>query len=156
MPSARCEEIQRALAAGGVESTVSNDIVAEMWEKFSGFVAVAAIASLTRGRAGEVAAATAGASVAAAAIDECARVAAAEGHPFPAAMRELVRGLYARASSPYGPSLLWDLENGRRTEGEHTIGDLVRRADSHGLDVPILRAALCNLQIYEARRSAQT
>jgi 2-dehydropantoate 2-reductase len=153
--SGRCMEIQRALAAGGVESTISEDIVAEMWEKFSGFVAVAAIASLTRGRAGEVAAAPAGARFVAAAIDECARVAAAEGHRFSAAMRELVRGLYARAGSPYGPSLLWDLENGRRTEGAHTIGDLVRRADSHGLDVPVLRAALCNLQIYEARRSAQ-
>ncbi len=153
--SARCEQIQRALAAGGVASTISDDIVAEMWAKFYGFAAVAAIASLTRGRAGEVAAAPAGAGFVAAAIDECARVAAAEKYAFPAAIRDAIRGIYAQANSAYGPSLLWDLENGRRTEGEHTVGDLVRCAESHGLEVPILRAALYNLQIYEARRRAQ-
>jgi 2-dehydropantoate 2-reductase len=31
------------------------------------------------------------------------------------------------------------------------VGDMVRRADRHGLAVPILRAALCGLQIHEAR-----
>ena len=41
------------------------------------------------------------------------------------------------------------------TEAEHIVGDLVRRADRHGVDAPILRAALCNLQIYEARRSGR-
>ena len=47
-----------------------------------------------------------------------------------------------------------DLEAGRPTEGEHTIGDLVRPALRRGIDAPILRAALCNLQIHEARRGA--
>jgi 2-dehydropantoate 2-reductase len=47
------------------------------------------------------------------------------------------------------------MEAGRLTEGEHTIGDLVRRAEHRGFDTPILRAALCNLQIYEARRNAR-
>jgi ketopantoate reductase len=45
----------------------------------------------------------------------------------------------------------------RRTdwaEGEQIVGDLVRRADRLGLDAPMMRAALCNLQIYEARRQS--
>jgi len=62
-----------------------------------------------------------------------------------------VSGLYARIGSPHRPSILDDLDAGRRTEGEHTIGDLVRRADLHGLAVPILRAALCNVQVHEGR-----
>jgi ketopantoate reductase len=37
-------------------------------------------------------------------------------------------------------------------EGEHVIGDLARRADRLGVDAPIVRAALCSMQIYEARR----
>jgi len=52
--------------------------------------------------------------------------------------------------------MLYDVENRRSTEADHILGDLVRRADRLGIEVPILRAALCNLQIYEARRSAQT
>ena len=51
--------------------------------------------------------------------------------------------------------MLFDVENGRPTEADHIVGDLVRRADRLGVDAPILRAALCDLQLYEARRRAQ-
>ena len=47
------------------------------------------------------------------------------------------------------------MERGRVTESEFTIGDLVRRADRHGIDVPILWAARCNLQVHDARSSEQ-
>ena len=148
--SNRCLEIQRAFAAGGVQSTVSDRVVADMWAKFCGFGAIAVIHTLMRARAGEITATAAGAGFVDAAIDECTQVAAAEGYPPPSAQREFARSLYKRTESAYRPSILVDLAAGRPTEGEHTIGDLVRRADRHGLEVPLLRAALCNLQIHEA------
>jgi len=52
------------------------------------------------------------------------------------------------------PSLLVDMEEGRTTEGEHTIGDMVRRAANRGIACPVLTAALCNLQAYEIGRAA--
>lgn len=152
--SVRCEEIGAALVAGGVQATISDNIVAEMWAKFTGIAAAAAISTLTRARAGEIAVAPAGAAFVAAALDETARVTTAEGYPPPAAIIELYRGAYARIGSETAPSMLYDVENGRRTEADHILGDLLRRADRLGIEVPILRAALCNLQIYEARRSA--
>ena len=154
--SARCEAIQAALAAGGVASTLSDDILAEMWAKFCGFAAAATIAALIRVRAGEIASTGAGAAFVDSVFKECARVTAAEGYPTPPEMGDLIREMFARPGSTYGPSILWDLENGRRTEGEQTVGDMVRRADRHGLEVPLLRAALCNLQIHEARTRAAT
>ena len=150
--SARCGAIARAFEQGGMASTVSARIDAEMWEKFAAFAAIATIATLTRARAGAVAASTQGAGFVAAVCAECARVTAAEGYPPPPAIGELVRGVYARAGSPYHPSILVDLEAGRRTEGEHTIGDLVRRAERHGIAVPTLRAALCALEAHEVQR----
>lgn len=154
--SVRCEEIGAALVAGGVQATVSENIVAEMWAKFTGIAAAAAISTLTRARAGEIAVAPAGAAFVAAALDETARVTTAEGYPPPAAIIELYRGHYAQIGSNAAPSMLYDVENRRPTEADHILGDLVRRADRLGIEVPILHAALCNLQIYEARRSAQT
>jgi 2-dehydropantoate 2-reductase len=151
--SARCEAIQAAFAAGGVASTVSDNIMAEMWAKFCGMGASSAVAVITGSRAGRVAAAPAGAAFAAAAFDECARVTTAEGYPPSANIREIVLGMWGQLGSDYGPSMLHDIENGRPTEGEHIIGDLVRRADRLGVEVPLLRAALCNLQIYEGRRA---
>jgi len=153
--SGRCEEIRAAFAAGGVPNAVSDRILAEMWGKFCGYAAVATLATLTRARSGEVAAAPSGAAFVAAAFAECARVIAAEGYPPPPEIEEFVHGLYARLGSDYRPSIAADLEAERPTEAEHTIGDLVRRADRRGVEVPILRAALCNLQIYDARRRAR-
>jgi len=150
--SRRCEAIQAALIAGGVPCTLSDNIVAEMWDKFSGFAGGTAVAVLIRGRAGEVARAPAGAAFAAAAMDETDRVTSAEGYPMPAAVKDLYLGLMKQRDSVAAPSMLYDIENGRPTECEHIFGDLVRRADRLGVDAPILRAALCNLQIYEARR----
>jgi len=63
--------------------------------------------------------------------------------------------LVRQIGSAGAPSMLFDIESGRPTEAEHIFGDLVRRADRLGIDAPILRAALCNLQIYEARRQTQ-
>ena len=149
--STRCEAIQLALGAGGAASTVSENIIGELWAKNFAFVVVAAIAALTRAPAGEIAATSSGAAFVASVFDECTRVADAEGYPAPNDIKERVSGHYARIGSPYRPSILDDFEAGRRTEGEHTIGDLVRRADLRRVPVPILRAALCNVQVHEGR-----
>jgi 2-dehydropantoate 2-reductase len=153
--SPRCEAIRTAFTAGGLPSTVSDHIVTEMWEKFSALAAAAAIAVLTRARAGEIAAVPAGAGFVDAALDECARVTTAEGYPPSAVLTDMYRRGFNVIGSNTAPSMLYDIENGRPTEAEHIVGDLVRRADRHGVGAPILRAALCNLQIYEARRSAR-
>jgi len=153
--SARCDEICAAFVAGGVPATVSDDILAEMWAKFCGFAGGTAVSVLTRARAGEVAATSAGEGFVAAALDETARVTTAEGYPPPAAIIDLYRGFFRQIGSAGAPSMLFDIESGRPTEAEHIFGDLVRRADRLGIDAPILRAALCNLQIYEARRQTQ-
>jgi 2-dehydropantoate 2-reductase len=153
--SSRCEAIRAAFTAGGVPSMISDNIIPEMWAKFTGLAAGAAICTLTRARAGEIAASSAGAGFVAATLDETSRVIAAEGYPSPPEIIELYRSFFTRIGSDSAPSMLYDVENGRQTEGEHIIGDLVRRADKLGVEVPILRAALCNLQIYEARRLAR-
>jgi len=153
--SPRCERIDAALRAGGIPSTVLDDVIAEMWAKFCGLASAAAISTLTRGKTGEVAAAPAGAGFVDATLDECARVTTAEGYPPPAAVLDMYRRAYSRIGTAIAPSILLDVENGRPTEGEHIIDDLVRRVDRLGVQVPILRAALCNLQVYEARHSAR-
>jgi 2-dehydropantoate 2-reductase len=150
--SARCEAIHKTLMSAGIPSRISDDILSEMWAKFCGFCCNAAVSTLTRAFAGEIAATPAGAGFVEATFDECARVTTAEGYPPPHSLRDLCVGLYSQPGLGYRPSIAADFEAGRPTEGEHTIGDLVRRADRRGLDVPILRAALCNLQIQEARR----
>jgi 2-dehydropantoate 2-reductase len=150
--SDQCIAIQKALDLGGMPITVSNNIEAVMWAKLFGFACSAAISSLTRSRAGPIARSGAGPTFVSAVIDECSRVATAEGFPPPPQIVDAVRGLFSQADSTYGPSLLIDMEDGRPTEGQHTIGDLADRAARRGVAAPILAAAMCNLQAYELGR----
>ena len=153
--STRCSAIKAALDVGGIPIQISDNILAMMWMKFFAFVCIATIATLTRSRAGAIARSASGASFVSAVIEECTRVVTAAGYPpAPAAdTAGLVRGLFSQADSTYGPSMLIDMENGRSTEGEHTIGDMAGHAARANVSAPILSAALCNLQAYEINRS---
>jgi 2-dehydropantoate 2-reductase len=153
--SARCTAIKTALEAAGVPVQINEDIIAGLWTKFFAFACNATVATLSRSRAGAIARVAAGASFVSAVIEECIRVVTAEGYPplpaFDSAGQ--IRRLFSQTDSTYGPSMLIDMEDGRPTEGEHTIGDLVARAALRGISTPILSAALCNLQAYEIKRS---
>ena len=151
--SSRCTAIKMALEAGGIPVQVSDDIVAGMWMKFFGFTCNATIACLSRSRAGAIASSGAGESFVSAVLEECTRAATAEGYPPPPDTAGIIRGIFSQPNSTYGPSLLIDMEGGRPTEGEHTIGDMMGRATRRGVNVPLLSAALCNLQAYEINRS---
>ena len=150
--SSRCTAIKTALEAGGIPVQVSENIIAGMWMKFFAFACNATVASLSRSRAGAIASSGAGASFVSAVIEECTRAVTAEGYPPPAETAGLIQGLFSQPNSTYGPSMLIDIEDGRPTEGEHTIGDLVERATRRGVSTPILSAALCNLQAHEINR----
>jgi 2-dehydropantoate 2-reductase len=153
--SDRCSAIKTALEAGGISVQVADKILVMMWEKFFGFACNATIASLTRSRAGVIARTIDGASFVSAVIAECVKVVTALGYPpLPAFdSASIITGIFSQPNSTYGPSLLIDMEDGRPTEGEHTVGDLAQRAATAGISAPLLTAAGCNLQAYEINRS---
>ncbi len=153
--SARCDEIARTFAATKVNATLSDNIIQAMWEKFVMLASLAAATTLTRGNVGEIMAAASGEWLMLEAFGECERIAAAEGHaPSPQAA-ERTRKMLTTRGSPFTASMMRDLVAGGATEGDHIIGDLVRRAEKRGIDVPLLRIALANLQVHEARRKKE-
>ncbi len=154
-PSSRCTAIKAALEAGGIPVQIPDNILALMWEKFWTFTGIATIASLSRSRAGVVARSAAGAALVSAVIAECTTVVSALGYPPLPALNAAaqITAIFSQPDSTYGPSMLIDMEDGRPTEGEHTIGDLADRAARAGVNAPLLTAARCNLQAYEISRN---
>jgi 2-dehydropantoate 2-reductase len=136
-----------------MKADASANIMASMWVKFVGFASSATIATLMRTRAGAIARANSSRALIEAVLSEVSEVATAEGYPPPYGIKDVVRCLFSQPDSAYGPSILVDMENGRATEGKHTIGDLVDRAQKHGIKAPTLTAAWCNLEVYEAQRA---
>jgi len=84
---------------------------------------------------------------------ECLAVAAAQGQPIAKATQVSNLAILTAAGSPNKASMLRDLEAGQQVEAGHIIGDMISRARSASLDVPLLQTAYCHLQAYQARRT---
>jgi 2-dehydropantoate 2-reductase len=150
--SARCDAIARIFAASKINASLADDIIQEMWDKFVMLASLAASSTLTRANVGEMLAAPLGEWLVLEALRECQAVARGDGHAPTAAAIERTRKMLTTRGSPFTASMQRDLVAGGATEGDHIIGDLVRRAEKRGIDVPLLRVALANLQVHEARR----
>jgi 2-dehydropantoate 2-reductase len=151
--SARCLAVQDDLVVGGINAQVSEAIIPAMWGKFAAFAWAATVCVLCRSRAGGVAVAPAGAALVSYVAEECDRIATAAGHPIPESIKTVVRGLLSQPGSQYAPSLWIDAERGHKTEAEYVIGDMVDRAERLRLSAPLMTAARCAMQIYEASLS---
>jgi len=145
-----CAALHATLTRGSFDPALSSDIVQEMWEKFVLLAAYAGTTCIMRAPIGIIAATDDGPALASDLLDECAAVAAAEGHPSRAAFLTETRAMLTQLGSTGAASMLRDIERGNRTEGEHILGDMVGRGRRAGLSIPLLRAARTHVQAYEA------
>ena len=148
--SARVAALAAEFAAAGMQAGQSREILQEMWEKWAFIATAGGITSLMRGTVGDIVAGG-GAPLAAALYDEIGLIAAANGHPLRPAAAERAKATLTAAGSPFNSSMARDVDNGFRTEAEHVVGDLLKRAK--GGDYPMLTTALAHLRTYEARRA---
>ena len=79
-------------------------------------------------------------------LEEARAVAAAEGQAFTVDEAEADLWKVVRATAQNHSSMLQDIERGRPTEVEAISGEIVARADHHGIPVPATRRALQRLR----------
>lgn len=152
--SERVHAVHEQFSNAGFPTTLAEDIVQVMWQKWVFLASLAAISCLMRGSVGDVAAAPGGRAFADAVVDEAAAVAAAGGHPMPSDELERIRATMTQEGSPFAASMFRDLSQGYPVEADHIIGDLVARAQAHGVAVPLLAAAYTHLGVYERSRNS--
>jgi 2-dehydropantoate 2-reductase len=153
--SRRVEAIAGAFAATPVDASISDNIMLDMWEKFVMISSLAGMNCLMRGSVGDILAADDGESLTLELLAECQAVAAASGFPPRQAHREQCRAMLTERGSNFSASMRRDLEAGLRTEGDQVVGDMLRRARATGTEAPLLRTAVCHLQVHERRLAAR-
>jgi len=149
--SERIVAIEAEMARGSFDSRRSDAIVQEMWEKWVFIATGAGITSLMRSTVGDIEAAG-GASFARNLLSECAAIATATGFPPSDASLERGRATFTEPGSSLTASMYRDIERGGRTEGEHILGDLLRRGHDASL-TPLLHTAYTHVATYEVRRA---
>lgn len=154
-PSAVCTALADLLKDSPVKVVLSDAILLAMWEKFVMLTSMAAMTCLMRGAVGDIMAAAEGEAIVLETIDECVRVATAAGYAPRAKVLEQTRALQTERGSTFSASMLRDIEKGGLIEGDHIVGDMIRRGRQLGVATPNLRLASCHLQAYEARRARE-
>jgi 2-dehydropantoate 2-reductase len=148
--SARVDALAAAMAGARFEASASDDVVQEMWEKWVFLAALAGVTCLTRAAVGDVMTAG-GADLMLAFLGECRAIATAAGYPpRPDAWDAAVRRL-THPRSAVTASMLVDVERRGRTEVDHILGDLLRRAGTTVGDRSLLRVAYTAVKAAEAR-----
>jgi 2-dehydropantoate 2-reductase len=149
-PRNRVNDIAAALKVPGFESLLSEDILHEMWEKWVFIAAAAATTCLMRATVGDIMAADAR-DIPAGLLQECGAIAAENGFAPREASTRIGLSVLTTPGSPFTASMLRDMEQGGRIEGDHIIGDLLKRSGAR-LATPLLATAYAHLRAYEARR----
>lgn len=135
-----------------VPAVLSPDVMQELWDKYVLLCTIASMTCLMRAAVGDIVATRRGRDYTLQVLESCAKVAAHAGH---AASRDVVQGAAEWATKPgstFTASMLRDMERGGPIEGDHIVGDMVRRAEAAGIEASVLAMAHCHLEAYEARR----
>lgn len=135
--------------------SVSADIGQALWKKWTMVASGALMNCLMRGTLADILATRDGRALMLQSIAECCAVASAEGYPPSPADTQALQARLLDASSNWAASMMRDIAQGMpRIEAHSIVGDLITRAEAHGLAVPLIRVAYCHLQVYEGQKSA--
>ena len=124
-----------------------------LWEKWLMLATMAGSTCLMRGSVGAILGTSDGTALMQEFLAEAISIATAAGFPPSEAHLANAQSILFAKGSPASASMLRDIRKGGKIEGDHIIGDLLRRARGYGVDTPLLRVANAHVQTYEAERA---
>ena len=148
---ARAEAIARVMEGARFDWRASDAILLDMWEKWVFLATLAGATCLMRAAVGDIIGAPGGAEFVGGLLEECRAIATARRFPPRPESWSRMAAMVTAPGSAMTASMLRDIERGSAIEGDHIIGDLLRRAD--GIPTPYLRIAYTGLKAYDARRA---
>ncbi|NQU70582.1 MAG: 2-dehydropantoate 2-reductase [Rhodospirillales bacterium] len=131
----RCRKLGAALADCGLQGALTDRIRDALWFKLWGNVSFSAIAVLTRGTVGGLAADPGTQAVARVIMEETEAVAKALGSDFPSTIDERVE--QSLAMGGHKTSILQDIEAGRNMEIDAMFGSVIEAARITNIATPV-------------------
>jgi 2-dehydropantoate 2-reductase len=154
----RILKVAEALADAGFDSSLSQQIVQEMWEKWCFIATGAGVTGSMRASIGDVIA-SGGEAFIIGLLTECASVAEHAGYPIRGEVLQRFRKMLTTPGSKMTASMLRDIERHAPIEVEHVIGDMIARRPQQDAPAPgglsALDVVYLHLRAYEARRERE-
>ncbi len=136
------------LSGAGFDASISDEIIARMWQKWVFIATIGALTCLMRGTVGDIVAVPGGRDLGPAILAEASAVSAAAGYPMPADAIASTTQTITQAGSPVDSSMSRDVAEGRPAEVEQVLADLARRGAGHGIKTPLFDLATMQLRVY--------
>ena len=152
---AKLEALHAAYQRTAIDAVLADDIMLELWEKYVLLTTLATMTCLMRASVGDIMATNDGEALMDETLQACVRTAAAAGHPPRERALAGARKMLFERGSGFTASMLRDMEGGQRTEADHIVGDMLKRARAAGVEPGPLRAAYAHLQAYQVRRKGE-
>ncbi len=146
-------ELDAACGKAGIDGGLNPNINQDLWDKWLMLGSIASMCSAMRGTIGDIMATEDGEAIMNEILEECRKVAAAEGYAPSEKAFSTVRAALTTKGAKTVASILGDIEKTGAVEGHQIVGDMLGRARKHGIAAPNLRFAYAHLQTYEARRA---
>ena len=147
--------LSEILASSGIDFSLSENIESEMWDKFIFLATIAGATCTMRCPLGDLLKTRSGKEFILGLLDECITVANKSGHmPNPEHLDDY-RIILTMPDSKNTASMLRDVEQRRKTEADHILGDMIHRAELQSVNTPLLKIAYSHLQSYEIRRARE-
>lgn len=127
------------------DAIYSNDIEQSLWDKWTFLATLAGSTTLGRSGVGAITASGEGSALMKRMYQECLDVAKAFGKPVGEPAQAKALGILMQPGSDFTASMLRDLLAGQRTEHEHILGEMVRRAQAKGIDAPMMTASYVHM-----------
>ncbi len=148
----KAEAVWQELVNAGIHAELSDAIMVDMWDKFCRMATVGAANCLLNGTVGEYMRSDAGGQIALQLFKECTDTAQAAGYPMAPADIAGFQRVLTNPASTFSSSMYRDMQAGLPVEGDHLVGDMLRRGQEAGLQCPMLTVANAVLQTYSAKR----
>ncbi len=147
--SASVAIVADAFASTGVEVTACEDVLVALWEKMAVVCALSVVCVITRKSMGPIRSHRFGPELQRRAIAEVTAVARARGVGLPDDAEARIGAVLDGFPADFFPSVVHDLQSGRRTEMEEIGGTIATWACESKIEAPLHEAATCTVQLSE-------
>lgn len=151
--SERTEVLASLFAGANACFRLSEQIAADMWNKYLFIATMSGVTTLFRAPIGPIRSGEYGSVIIDRLFREIKTIIQAHGAPLTDEMAERQRTQLEQIAPTMKSSMQRDMEKGQLIEADHLQGYLLALAKRHGIHAPMLEVVYHNLKIYEASRA---
>ncbi|WP_047757621.1 ketopantoate reductase C-terminal domain-containing protein, partial [Geobacillus sp. ZGt-1] len=148
----RVEALESLFAGANACFRLSEQIAADMWNKYLFIATMSGVTTLFRAPIGPIRSGEYGSVIIDRLFREIKTIIQAHGAPLTDEMAERQRTQLEQIAPTMKSSMQRDMEKGQLIEADHLQGYLLALAKRHGIHAPMLETVYHNLKIYESSR----